>query len=281
VFVAFHFYTMRAIAFALLCSACTGNAHRETTCACYGTKSLCKAIMLSRDPQQFQSMMQPGERQLDKSVHSDPFATLLLALSPGAVRSPFGQRIATSRVPATRFATKSPQMSVGLYYSTSTGNTETIAGYIADKVGIEDWNDIGDVETDEVLAKDAIIVGAPTWHTGADKERTGTTWDEWLYETLPDLDFTGKKVAIFGCGDSAGYGDNFCDATGELYDCFTEKGAKVYGMTPAEDGIEYAETKSVRDDKFVAKTFDEDNYSDESEARVAAWIDQLKSEGFM
>jgi flavodoxin I len=264
---------MRTLAFALLFSACTGNAQRDMTCACYGTKSLCKGIMLSRGPKQFQSLMQSEKRQLGYSVPSHPFSRLLFAVNPGAFQAPVGQSLGRP--------TASPQMSVGLYYSTSTGNTETVAGYIADKVGIEDWNDIGDVETDEVMAKDAIIIGAPTWHTGADKERSGTTWDEWLYETLPDLDFSGKKVAIFGCGDSAGYGDNFCDATGELYDCFTAKGAKVYGMTPAEDGIDYTESKSVRDDKFVAKTFDEDNYSDESEARVAAWIDQLKSEGFM
>jgi len=31
----------------------------------------------------------------------------------------------------------------------------------------------------------------------------------------------------------------------------------------------------------LGKTFDEDNYPDESEARVDAWIEQLKSEGFM
>jgi flavodoxin I len=180
-----------------------------------------------------------------------------------------------------RGAHMSPKMSVGLYYSTSTGNTETVAGYIADKLGIEDWNDIGDVETDEVMAKDAIIIGAPTWHTGADEQRSGTSWDEWLYETLPGLDFSGKKVAIFGVGDSAGYGDNFCDATGELYDCFTAKGAKVFGMTGSDDGFDYVESKGVQDGKFVGKTFDEDNYADDSEGRVDAWIEQLKGEGFM
>jgi len=180
-----------------------------------------------------------------------------------------------------RGAHMSPKMSVGLYYSTSTGNTETVAGYIADKLGIEDWNDIGDVETDDVMAKDAIIIGAPTWHTGADEQRSGTSWDEWLYETLPSLDFSGKKIAIFGVGDSAGYGDNFCDATGELYDCFTAKGAKVFGMTPSDEGFDYVESKGVKDDKFVGKTFDEDNYADDSEGRVDAWIEQLKGEGFM
>jgi flavodoxin I len=272
---------MRSLALALACSVYISFADRAVTLACYGTRSLCKAIMLSRGPAQFQSMAKSETRQIDNSIPDDSLAMLLFAVNPGAIRSPLGQGIATSSIRTTRLAATSPKMSVGLYYSTSTGNTETVAEYISEKTGIEDWNDIGDVETDDILAKDAIIVGTPTWHTGADKERSGTSWDEWLYETLPDLDFTGKKVAIFGVGDSAGYGDNFCDAAGELYDCFTAKGATVYGMTPAEDGIDYVESKSVRDGKFVGKHFDEDNESDQSEDRVAAWVEQLKSEGFM
>merc|ERR1719191_692275 len=44
-----------------------------------------------------------------------------------------------------------PEMSIGLYYSTSTGNTETVAGYIADKAGIGDWKDIADAEADEIM----------------------------------------------------------------------------------------------------------------------------------
>merc|ERR1712039_848291 len=188
---------------------------------------------------------------------------------PANVARPHSKRVSAS------------QMSVGLYYSTSTGNTEQVAEYIAGLTGIEDYMDIGDAEPDDILAHEAIIVGAPTWHTGADTERSGTSWDEWLYSTLPEMDFTGKKVAIFGVGDSAGYGDNYCDAAGELYDCFTEKGAKVYGMTPSDAGFDYTESKSVRDDKFVGAVFDEDNYGDESEARANAWVEQLKSEGFM
>jgi flavodoxin I len=174
----------------------------------------------------------------------------------------------------------SPKMSTGLYYSTSTGNTETVAEYIANAAGVEDWKDIGDAEDGEVTGHDGIIVGAPTWHTGADSERSGTSWDEWLYNTLPNMDFSGKKVAIFGVGDSSGYGDNYCDAAGELYDCFTEKGAKVFGMTPSDTGFDYSESKSVRDDKFVGVVFDEDNYADDSESRATAWVEQLKSEGF-
>jgi len=171
-------------------------------------------------------------------------------------------------------------MSVGLYYSTTTGNTETVAGYLADLVGAEAV-DIGDADADTIAGQEAIIIGAPTWHTGADTERSGTSWDEWLYNELPNMDLSGKKIAIFGVGDSASYSDNFCDATGELYDCFTAQGAKVFGMTASDDGFDYTESKGVVDGKFVGQVFDEDNYYDASEERAGAWVEQLKGEGFM
>ena len=71
-------------------------------------------------------------------------------------------------------------MSVGLLYSTTTGNTETVAGYITAACGVE-AEDIGDVEDDAIMAHDALICGAPTWHTGADEQRSGTAWDEFLF----------------------------------------------------------------------------------------------------
>jgi flavodoxin I len=149
-------------------------------------------------------------------------------------------------------------MSVGLYYSTTTGKTETVAGYIGAALGVE-AEDIGSASDEAILAHDAIVVGAPTWHTGADEQRSGTNWDEWLYDQLPNLDFTGKKVAIFGVGDSGSYSINFCDATGELYECFTKQGAEVIGATSADDGFDYTESKRVVDGKFVGQVFDEDD----------------------
>merc|ERR1719331_1751722 len=92
------------------------------------------------------------------------------------------------------------QMGVGLLYSTTTGNTETVAGYITEATGIEAV-DIADVSGDDVAAFDGIIVGAPTWHTGADTERSGTAWDEFISGDLTSLDLKGKKVAVFGLGD--------------------------------------------------------------------------------
>lgn len=58
-----------------------------------------------------------------------------------------------------------------------------------------------------------------------------------------------KQVAIFGCGDQHGYGDNYCDAAGELYDLFTKQGARIYGLT-SQDGYEHADSKAIVDGKF-------------------------------
>eukprot|EP00616_Rhizochromulina_sp_CCMP1243_P003935 CAMPEP_0118987524 /NCGR_PEP_ID=MMETSP1173-20130426/44333_1 /TAXON_ID=1034831 /ORGANISM="Rhizochromulina marina cf, Strain CCMP1243" /LENGTH=259 /DNA_ID=CAMNT_0006938381 /DNA_START=84 /DNA_END=867 /DNA_ORIENTATION=+ len=114
--------------------------------------------------------------------------------------------------------------------------------------------DVGDASDSDIIACSSLICGAPTWHTGADEQRSGTAWYECATtaasthhgapcvfvkaltardpqgrlpdERLPSLDMTDKKVAIFGLGDQAGYGDNFCDAMGELHDCFSKQGAR-------------------------------------------------------
>jgi len=176
-----------------------------------------------------------------------------------------------------RAARASVEMNALLLYSTTTGNTETCAGYIAAETGLE-AADIADVSDDDIAGADALICGAPTWHTGADEQRSGTEWDSFLYERLPNLDLSGKTIAIFGLGDQAGYGDNFCDAMGELYDLMTAKGAKCVGAT-STDGYDHTDSKSIRDGKFVGMPFDEDNQYDLSEGRAKAWIEQCKSEG--
>lgn len=159
----------------------------------------------------------------------------------------------------------------------SAGNTETVAGYLAAKTGLTE-QDIGDLDGAAVAAYDGLIVGAPTWHTGADSERSGTAWDEFLYGDLTGLDLSGKKVAIFGCGDSGGYSDNFCDAMDELASCFKAQGAEIVGAVSTDD-YDFTESKSVVDGKFVGLATDEDQEPEKSEDRVNAWVDQIKGEG--
>uniref|UniRef100_A0A7S3VWG8 Flavodoxin-like domain-containing protein n=1 Tax=Emiliania huxleyi TaxID=2903 RepID=A0A7S3VWG8_EMIHU len=190
----------------------------------------------------------------------------VLALSPESL-------VLGSR--ATVPARASANMGVGLLYSTTTGNTETVAGYLSAEIGV-DAVDIADAE--DLASFDGLIIGAPTWHTGADSERSGTAWDDYLYGDLTSADLKGKKVAIFGLGDQAGYGDNFCDAMDELKSCFEKQGAEVIGAWSA-DGYDHTESKSEAGGTFVGLACDEDNQPDQSEERVKAWVAQLKSEG--
>jgi len=165
---------------------------------------------------------------------------------------------------------------VGLFYSTQTGNTEAVAGLINEATGI-DAQLIDDIETEDLAGYDGLIVGAPTWNTDADELRSGTAWDDVL-DTIRGLDLKGKPVAVFGCGDSGSYGDNFCDAIEEVHSTFAAAGAKMIGQVDAS-GYSHSESKSEQGGKFLGLPCDQDNEADMSEDRVKAWVAQLKSEG--
>merc|ERR1719384_508241 len=163
---------------------------------------------------------------------------------------------------------------VGLLYASQTGNTETVAGYIADAAGVE-AEDVGDYGAEDLAEFDGIIVGCPTWNTGADEYRSGTAWDD-LIDEIKEVDLSGKPVAVFGCGDSEGYGDNFCDGIEELHETFKAAGAKMVGYVDASS-YNHTESKSDQGGKFLGCPFDEDNQSDMSQDRATAWVDQIKS----
>jgi flavodoxin I len=230
-----------------------------------------------------------GSWEEEALFHQKTFVSNLVSRSPTTMK--FSPCIAvlsvTSFVDAFAPMSNTPKVSpsalfggVSIWYSSSTGNTETVAGYIASAAGGLQINDISDAKDSEIEGADALIVGAPTWHTGADEQRSGTSWDDWLYDTLPKLNVQGKKVAVFGVGDQQSYSDNFCDAAGELFDLLSAKGCKMYGLTPTDGYGHQASKAIVSDGKFCGLMCDEDNQYDLSEARAKAWIAQLKDEGF-
>merc|ERR1712072_1461803 len=128
--------------------------------------------------------------------------------------------------------TKAPQAKVGLFFSTTSGNCEYCAEWIQSSFEpygeITEPMDIADVAVSDLSSYDSLIVGAPTWHTGADEGRSGTAWDE-AYGDIRSLDLSGKKVAVFGVGDSSAYGEYFCDAIEELHSAFRDTGAEMCG----------------------------------------------------
>ena len=103
----------------------------------------------------------------------------------------------------------------------------------------------GDYDGEDFADLEGVIAGCPTWNTGADEYRSGTTWDDYL-DTIKEYDLDGKVVAIFGCGDSQSYADNFCDGIEELHNAFQAAGAKMVGYVDVS-GYSYGESKSVKD----------------------------------
>ena len=55
---------------------------------------------------------------------------------------------------------------IRIYYSTCTGNTETVSTYLSEAMGGVEAEDIGDAPKDDLEGADGLIIGAPTWHTG-------------------------------------------------------------------------------------------------------------------
>lgn len=166
---------------------------------------------------------------------------------------------------------------IGLFYGSSTGNTEIVADIIReefDKVapGLVDVFDIGRVEVEKLLDYECLIIGCPTWNIGQLQD----DWDI-AFARLEDLDFTGKKVAVFGVGDQYGYPDNFCDAIGILGTKFEEQGAELLGFTPADE-YEITYSLGVEDGVFLGLALDEENQSNLTRGRVAEWIALLAEE---
>lgn len=152
-------------------------------------------------------------------------------------------------------------------FGSSTGTCEAIAEKIGAKIGAEVVN-VQDL-TDEVLSADNILLGTSTW--GA-----GELQDDWYdgIGIIKGADLSGKTVAIFGCGDSASYGDTFCGAMKELYDAAKAAGANVVGEV-STDGYTFDDSDAVVDGKFVGLALDDINEDDKTDGRIDAWIAQL------
>lgn len=163
---------------------------------------------------------------------------------------------------------------IALFYGTQTGNTQDAAEEIQKAFGTDlvDLMDISSVSTEDFKSYECVIVGCPTWNIG----ELQADW-EGFFPDLDDIDFSGKKVAYFGCGDQVGYADNFQDAMGILEEKISAQGGKTVGLWPV-DGYEFNESKGVRGNHFVGLALDNDNQSDLTDERIKTWVAQLKTQ---
>ena len=166
---------------------------------------------------------------------------------------------------------------VGLFFGSTNGNTESVGRLIqqefADQAGINiELFDVADFYLEEMLEFDYLILGIPTWNVGMLQR----DWEA-ILEEFDMLNLQGKRAAIYGLGDQVGYPDNFGDALFFLADKLESRGATLAGAWPTE-GYNFTASWAVRDGQFIGLMLDEDNQTDLTPSRVAAWVAQLLRE---
>ena len=161
-----------------------------------------------------------------------------------------------------------------IIYSFNTKKTGKIATQIQegfDDPAIEMVN-AEEISEDLFLSFDQIIMGVPTWFDG----ELPNYWDEFV-PALEDMDLNGKKFALYGLGDQIGYPENFLDALGLMAEILEEQNATLAGFTSTE-GYEFESSRAARGGQFTGLAIDYENQGSMNKERVAAWVEQLKSE---
>jgi flavodoxin I len=160
---------------------------------------------------------------------------------------------------------------IGIFYGSSGGNTEEVAKNIAKKLGVGagDIYDVCKARASDLTAYDVLLFGSSTWGLG-------DLQDDWegFIRTVASADLSGKKIALFGCGDSSSYSDTFCDAVGKIYQAVSDK-ATVIGFTDT-DGYSFDASEAVVNGRFAGLALDEDNEGNLTEERIDRWIEIIK-----
>ncbi len=163
---------------------------------------------------------------------------------------------------------------IGLFYSFASKKTAKIAGVVHNAFSGNDVQliNVDEVKKEKFLEFDNLIVGVPTWFDG----ELPNYWDE-LLPALEEIDFSNKRIAVFGLGDQKGYSENFCDAIGIMATFFEEKGALIVGKFPLE-GYNFEGSKAVRNGQFVGLPLDQENQARLTNGRIEHWVEYLKKE---
>jgi flavodoxin long chain len=168
---------------------------------------------------------------------------------------------------------------IGLFYGSSTSQTEYVAYELQATLNkvqpdLVDVHNIGEATAEQINGYDYLIFGIPTWDIGELQEDWDVFWND-----LEDVDFPGKKVAIFGLGDQYGYPDTFQDAIGILAEQVMALGGELVGFWSTE-GYEFEASLGLTEDEqsFMGLALDEDNQSDLTGQRLGAWSQQILTE---
>lgn len=163
---------------------------------------------------------------------------------------------------------------IGIFYGSSTGNTEEIAKQLQQEFGEETANifNVSEASTADIEQFDNLIFGTSTWGIGDLQD----DFEAFIPE-ISNANMAGKKVALFGLGDQYSYADSFVDAMGEIYELLQEKNCETIGETSTET-YEYDASKAEKEGNLVGLAIDIENQDDKTNERISLWVEQLKKQ---
>ncbi len=162
---------------------------------------------------------------------------------------------------------------IGIFYGSTYGMTKKAAEKIKKAFGRSkvDIYDLKNSSVEDIKKYTNLIFGTSAWGIGEMQ-------DDWelTIDNLSQIDFSERKVALFGLGDQAEYPESFVDGLGTLYCRLPDKSC-VVGQWPV-DGYDYYFSLADKDGSFIGLVLDDHNQEDMSDKRIADWIKILKKE---
>ncbi len=163
---------------------------------------------------------------------------------------------------------------IGLFYGgSSKGSTMKVAMRIGEVLGPENvsLHNIAESKPADIEKYQNIILGTSAWGIG----EMHRDWEIFI-DKLAEVDFSGRKVALFGLGDQKLYPESFVDGMGTIF-CRLPDKSVVIGRWPL-DGYTYYFSTAEKDGAFVGLAIDEDSQPELTERRIKEWVEILKKE---
>lgn len=119
-------------------------------------------------------------------------------------------------------------MKILIVYATYSGGTQMASEFVKQKLDEKnhqtDLKTISEISSDDFKNYDFFIFGSPSWNYDGKEGQPHQDFVFWM-ENNQNVDLSGKKIAVFGLGDSS-Y-TYFCGAVDILVDFFKNHKAEV------------------------------------------------------
>ena len=163
---------------------------------------------------------------------------------------------------------------IGIFYGSSTGNSEFAAEQIQKEFGADNATiiDVSSAKPNEIDQYSNLIFGCSTLEIG----ELEYDFEDFMPQ-IKGANLKDKKIAIFGLGDQESYPDSFVDSIGIIYEAIKNKGCQMVGKVSTQ-GYDYDESKGEVDGEFLGLPLDEENQGDLTDARIKKWVEKLKEE---